>query len=232
MADEELQRLAREAEANPTDEGLARRYDQGLRRAGRDEALRARFTVKYLCPLRFEDLPPTADPLVRACGRCGRDVHFVASPAELAEQVAQGRCVAFERKGQADVVTRVAQDPRNHSAKVEGSPCLVPTDLPFIDLDAFTPPPRVLSRAPSTTAREYRFVPVNLRRKDRVLRVAVAQWQPNLRDDLEFMLGLEIEFALAAPDAIDRCLARVYPPEEDTHFLMGDIAPDDERLEL
>lgn len=223
MADEELQRLARDAEANPTDEALARRYDQGLRRAGREDALRARFEMKFLCPLRYEDLPPTADPLVRACGRCGRDVHFVASPVQLAEQVAQGRCVAFERKALRDVVTRVAQDDRNHSAHVGSSPCLVPTDLPFIDLDAFTPPREALALVPSTTAREFRFVPVEYRRKGGRLRVAIAQWQPNLVEDLRFMINVTVDFALAAPEAVDRALARIYPPEEDTHYLMGEV---------
>jgi hypothetical protein len=223
MADEELQRLAREADAQPSDEAVARRYDQGLRRAGRDRDLRARFQFKLLCPLRFEDLPPTADPLVRACGRCGRDVSFVASPVDLAEQVAQGRCVAFERKVLGDVVDRVAHDARNHSARVEGSPCLVPTDLPFIDLDAFTPPREALSLVPSTTAREYRFVPVEYRRKGGRLRIAIAQWQPNLADDLRFMINVSVDFALALPDAVDRALTRVYPPEEEPRYLMGDV---------
>src|SRR5690606_30910293 len=65
--DDELQRLLREAEATPTDEGLALRVDQALRRAGRDEQRRARFRFKFECPLRFEDLRPGKDPLVRSC---------------------------------------------------------------------------------------------------------------------------------------------------------------------
>lgn len=231
MADEDLQRLAREAEAHPTDEAVARRYDQALRRAGREDALRARFQFKFLCPLKFEDLSPTADPLVRACGKCGRDVHFVASPTDLAEQVARGRCVAFERKALGDVVSRVAHDARNHSGKIAGSPCLVPTDLPFVNLDAFTPPREALDVLSSTIARDLRVVPIEYRRKGRRLRVAVASWSHSVADDLRFMTGVEVDLALAAPDAVDRALARVYPPEPEPEYLMGDVLPD-ERLGL
>ena len=109
--DEDLQRLLREAEAHPTDEGLARRVDHALRRAGRDDERRARFRFKFQCPLRFEDLQPSpVDPLERACDRCHRQVRFVASVEQLAEQVAQGRCVAFERKALGDVVEWVFGD--------------------------------------------------------------------------------------------------------------------------
>ncbi|MCO5166075.1 MAG: hypothetical protein M9894_06870 [Planctomycetes bacterium] len=223
--DDDLQRLLRQAEASPGDEALARRVDGALRRAGRDEERRARFRFKFQCPLRFEDLQVRGlDPLVRSCDRCQREVRFVASVDALAEQVAQGQCVAFERRVLGDVVARVADDPRQHSARVEGSPCLVPTDLPWVDLDAFTPTPDLLRVLPGALAREYRAVPVAL--APRVLRVACATVPDKVAEDLALMTGMTIELALADGDAVDRALVRLYGPE-DEHFLMGDVVAED-----
>lgn len=222
--DEDLQRLLREAEAHPSDEGVARRVDHALRRAGRDEERRARFRFKFQCPLRFEDLRPGDGPLVRACDRCRRQVRFVASVEELAEQVAQGRCVAFERRALGDVVARVADDPRNHSARVEGSPCLVPTDLPWVDLDRFTPTPDLRGLVPASMAHMYRVVPVG--RAKGVLRVAAADLRPDVVDDLRFMLNLQVERVLADPAAVERAIERIYGPEPEPEYLMGDVLPE------
>lgn len=223
--DEDLQRLLREAEAHPSDEGLARRVDHALRRAGRDEERRARFRFKFQCSLRYEDLrPDQGDPLVRQCDRCHRQVRFVASVEQLAEQVAQGRCVAFERRTLADVVARVADDSRNHSARVEGSPCLVPTDLPWVDVEAFTPTPDLLRVFPGELAREYRAIPVA--RSPGVLRLACATLPDRVLDDLTFMTGMKLELALAEGDAIDRALLRIYGPETEPEYLMGDVLPE------
>lgn len=222
--DDELQRLLREAEANPTDEGLARRVDQALRRAGRDEQRRARFRFKFECPLRFEDLRPGKDPLVRSCDRCHREVRFVASVDELAEQVARGHCVAFERRALGDVVARVADDPRNHSARAPGSPCLVPTDLPWVDLETFTPPPALVALVPAALAHMYRVVPVE--RRGGRLRVAIADPAERALGDLRYMLNLEVERVLADPAALARALLRIYGPEPEPDLLMGTVLPD------
>ncbi len=223
--DDDLQRLLREAQAHPTDEGLARRVDHALRRAGRDEERRARFRFKFQCPLRFEDLrPDRGDQLVRSCERCQRQVRFVASLDDLAEQVAQGHCVAFERRALGDVVARVADDPRNHSARAEGTPCLVPTDLPWVDLDTFMPSPDLLRVFPGELAREYRAIAVA--RAPGVLRLASATLPDEVLADLTFMTGMKLELALADGDAVDRALLRIYGPEPEPEYLMGDVAPD------
>lgn len=222
--DEELQRLARDAATHPNDEGLARRLDHALRRAGRDDERRARFRFKFQCPLRYEDLAPTSDPLQRSCERCQRQVRFVANVDELAEQVAQGHCVAFERRALEGVVARVAEDPRQHSALAPGTPCLVPTDLEFVDLDAIEGVTvgalRVFS---GLLAHDYRAFPVEQTRG--TLRLAFAS-PPSSKvlDDLRFMLGLSIVPVLAAPAAVDRAIERSFgSAEEPTEFLLGDV---------
>ncbi|MBX3468171.1 MAG: hypothetical protein KF878_14965 [Planctomycetes bacterium] len=223
--DDDVQRLLREAEASPGDAALARRVDGALRRAGRDDERRARFRFKFQCPLRFEDLKAEpSDPLVRSCERCHRQVRFVAAVDALAEQVAQGHCVAFERRVLGDVVARVADDPRQHSARVPGAPCLVPTDLPWVDLDAFTPTPDLLRVLPGVLAHEHRAVPVAA--APRVLRVACATLADRVVQELTFMTGMRIELALADPAAVDRALERLYGPEEE-HFLMGEVVAGD-----
>jgi hypothetical protein len=225
--DEELQRLAREAATHPNDEGLARRLDHALRRAGKDAERRARFRFKFQCPLRYEDLTSTSDPLLRSCDRCQRQVRFVANVDELAEQVAQGHCVAFERRALEGVVARVADDPRQHSALAPGTPCLVPTDLEFVDLDGFTPPADALRRFYAYVAREHRVVPVARTRDGRRLAFAATPTAESLQV-LQSLYGT-IQPVLAAPGAVDRALERLFPPEpelEPEGYLMGDLFGD------
>lgn len=84
--DEGLRRLERESLVAPGDERAARRHEQVLQRVGQRDAVRRRYTLEFVCPLRFEELSPTPDPLVRRCGRCERTVHFVRAPTELADR--------------------------------------------------------------------------------------------------------------------------------------------------
>jgi hypothetical protein len=220
--DEDLQRLTREAATHPNDEGLARRLDHALRRAGRDDARRARFRFKFQCPLRYEDLAPSEHPLVRSCERCHRQVRFVANADELAEQVAQGHCVAFERRALDGVIALVANDPRQHSAIAPGTPCLVPTDLEFVRLDAITPPLEAVSVFPGALARDHRAFPVARTRSTLRLAFAVTPTSKVL-DDLRFMLGLTIEPVLAEPADVDRAIEETFDSDDPTEFLLGDV---------
>lgn len=61
--DDELQELRREASAAPGDAHVARRLDRALERAGEKVELRRRFRMAFQCPLQFEELTPTQDPL-------------------------------------------------------------------------------------------------------------------------------------------------------------------------
>jgi hypothetical protein len=222
VADEDLQRLAREADADPADEAVARRLEQGLRRAGQVDALRARFRFKFLCPLRYEDLAPTDDPLMRACGRCARVVVFVRDPAELAREVARGSCVAFERRALEQVVAGLADQPGLDLVRRPGTPCVVATDLPFVDLDA-APRPPAADALPPGVARQHRAVPVE-RPGGGVLRVAFAT--PPTQGDLASVAAragaARVEPVLAEPAAVDRALDRLDPRE----VLMGDLFGD------
>lgn len=218
--DDDVQRLRREAAARPGDEEAARRLDRALERSGERAELRRRYRLKFECPLRFEALAPTADPLERDCRRCGRTVRHVRTPAELAERVAAGGCVSFARSLLDGAGDALAGDGRLHSAADAGRPCVVPTDLPFVDLDAEPPAADVLALVPASFARAYRVVPVT-RTGDGLL-VAFAADAPHVLhtlDDLRFMLNLEARQVLAAADAVERALARL--DDDDGDHLMG-----------
>ena len=49
---------------------------------------------KRRCPLKWENLFATADPRVRHCQSCDRDVHFCASDAETIAHAEEGHCIA------------------------------------------------------------------------------------------------------------------------------------------
>lgn len=205
--DEGLRRVEREAAARPADAPTARRYDRALERAGQRDVLRRRYTFKFLCPLRFEELAPTKDPLVRTCDRCRRSVSFVRTPEELAAQVAVGACVAFERAALASAIDLVAGDPRTHSAADRRRPCVVPTDMTFIDLDLVEVDGAVLDVVSWEVARTYWVFPLAISGEDLHLAIADPSADSVVRD-LTRLLDHSIRPVLAAQDAIERAIER------------------------
>jgi len=49
---------------------------------------------KQLCPMRWEDLVPTADEAVRRCDTCWRQVFLCSTDAEAHYHAMEGHCVA------------------------------------------------------------------------------------------------------------------------------------------
>ncbi|MGE0712408.1 MAG: hypothetical protein AB7N76_32895 [Planctomycetota bacterium] len=94
--DQDLARLERRVAANPADEEAGDAYEAALRRSGvpGGPALRQLYTFRFECSRRWEQLEPTADPLVRRCEGCARDVHYARDPAEAVAHSDAGRCVA------------------------------------------------------------------------------------------------------------------------------------------
>ena len=137
--DDELRALQRGAEADPADSTLARRYEQALRRAEEHERLAERYRLKFLCPLKFSELRATDQPRVRDCARCSRSVELTSSQAELAEAVARGSCVAFPREWTEGALVALAEDPRLDSAQETASPCVVASEVPWLDLSPGSP---------------------------------------------------------------------------------------------
>lgn len=205
--DEGLRRLERESRSDPSDIEAARRLDHALARAGDGKELRRRYRAKFLCPLRFEELTPTADPLRRACDRCHRSVRFVRTEAELTERVAEGACVAFQRRDLGRVLDLTIADPRLHSAADPWRSCLVATDLPFVDLDRVEVHDAVLRVVPREVAEHFEVFPVAA--GPDVVCVAMADPSADaLLHDLQRELELEVRPVLADRDAVKRAIAR------------------------
>jgi hypothetical protein len=51
--------------------------------------------LEFHCPAKWAALDATADPDVRHCPRCGRDVHWSPTPADFVRHGEAGRCVAI-----------------------------------------------------------------------------------------------------------------------------------------
>lgn len=137
--DESLRALERAVEADPDDAATTRRYEQALRRSGEEERLRARYRLKFLCPLRFSDLSPTPHGHVRDCARCERPVRLTPDLEALAEAVAQGECVAFPREWAEQAIVRLSEEPELDSAREARAPCVVPSEVAWLDLGEGSP---------------------------------------------------------------------------------------------
>jgi len=220
--DIDLQQLQREAAARPHDAAVARRLDQALLRTGREDDAAARYRLEFLCPLRFEDLAETDDPVVRDCASCGQAVRYVATPAELAERVAADGCVAFRREELGAAFVGLARDERTDSARAEGRPCVVATEAAWVDLSGAVVPPDVRAGIPPHLPRDHGAFPLAV--ADGVLTVAVAPPVPPDRlETLRLLAGadrLELRYTSRAglEDALERC----FPEPEG--FLMGRVA--------
>ena len=78
-----------EAEAlHVAEQGLPLRMIRTVRRCGR--------AFRPGCPIAWEALEETDDPIVRRCGVCAKPVYFCATDAETLERAAAGACIARE----------------------------------------------------------------------------------------------------------------------------------------
>jgi type II secretion system (T2SS) protein E len=228
--DDSLRALQHAADADPADSALAQRLEQALRRAEESERLRARYELKFRCPLRFEDLAPTEEGRVRDCARCERPVHLVRAPDELAQSVASGHCVAFPSEWAQDAFVRLIDDPRLDSAQETSAPCLVESQAAWLDLS-----PGSEGRTSITPGLGGLFAgellvmgPVlPLRVEGGEVHVAVAQLElsEHLLDHVRLATGArKVRLFLADPTLIHELLEVHAPPAP---LMMGVVAPMD-----
>ena len=52
--------------------------------------------LELVCPMKWEQLAPTQDANVRACGICKKDVTLCTSFVEVVHHTQRGHCVAVE----------------------------------------------------------------------------------------------------------------------------------------
>lgn len=91
------------------------------------------------------------------------------------------------------------------------------TGMEVADLDEEEVTEDVIAMVPKTFATTYRVCPVGY--EDGVLIVALADaMNPQVLDDLRFMLNLEIRGAVSVPSAVDRAIERYYGATEETTF--------------
>lgn len=221
--DERLRRLQRAADARPSDEAAASRYERALRAAGEEEALHARFRLKYACPLRFEQLQAGPDPRTRRCERCQRDVHYVDSLAQLRERVGGGECVAFYAGRFGDALAHLAADETLHAASEEGSACLVEFERERIDLASAPIEPGLAASFDPWLLRRHRVFPIRI--EEGTLEVAWAASDPvpsELSAALRGASGARpLRVFLASPQQVDEAID-AFNPEP---MLMGIVAP-------
>lgn len=66
--------------------------------------------MEFNCPNQWDELTVTADPLVRYCEECGKQVHFVDRQAELEDAAAKGKCIAFYNQEKDDLLPEKRQE--------------------------------------------------------------------------------------------------------------------------
>lgn len=141
--DDALAKLRRAHEAAPDDVEAARRYEQGLERAGREADAGALYRLKFACPVRWEDMTPSPRQGVRECRTCARQVHTVRTYDELRARAAEGHCVMAVGRWATILVDQLAADPATTFARDPARPCVVQgPELPS------PPPPMRLAGAP------------------------------------------------------------------------------------
>jgi len=121
----DVQELARRYRADPSDAELRSAYERALRRAGDADGLAELFRLEFACPMKWHELAPTDDPLVRDCAGCQRSVHLAVRSEDFVAHTRAGRCVAvFDR----DLAERALEAAREAATRPEPSdpPCVTP----------------------------------------------------------------------------------------------------------
>jgi hypothetical protein len=219
--DEKLERLAREAATDPTDEAAARRLDSALARAGREEELRERYRFKFECPLRWQDLSVSESGRTRYCHECKQRVFAVQDLAELREHVRKGHCVGVPSSLLALAFSELPKERSLHSATDPEAPCVVPGGaLPLPQ----TIPEGVQRLLRREEAERLRAVPIAIRDGTTVL--ATAKQTPR-QARIVAVRFRRVETVLVAEDELAALIAAIpdFPEEDGPHVRVGRVAP-------
>ncbi len=86
-------------------------------------------------------------------------------------------------------------------------------NIPYIDLDHYTPDPQAIAALPAELARKFKVVPPLLQLNSNLIVATATPEDISLLDELNRRLHLEITPALSSPEAIEAALDRYYPQE-------------------
>jgi hypothetical protein len=123
--DDELQHLERAYQQDPADIGLARRLKALLLRSGKRDEVRLRYTLGFVCKVKWSDMAPTGSPMVRRCGTCKKDVHTALSYNQFEAHAAKGHCVSIEPRRLPKVLERLIDSPERGLTRAADDACLV-----------------------------------------------------------------------------------------------------------
>jgi hypothetical protein len=123
--DDELQQLERAHQQDPADAGLARRLKALLLRSGKREEVRLRYTLGFVCKMKWSDMARTDHPMVRHCGACKKDVHTALSYNQFEAHAAKGHCVSIEPRRLPKVLERLIDSPERGLTRAADDACLV-----------------------------------------------------------------------------------------------------------
>jgi type II secretory ATPase GspE/PulE/Tfp pilus assembly ATPase PilB-like protein len=85
-------------------------------------------------------------------------------------------------------------------------------NIPYIDLDHYTPDPQAIAALPAELARKFKVVPLLQLNSNLIVATATPE-DISLLDELNRRLHLEITPALSSPEAIEAAIDRYYPRE-------------------
>ncbi len=85
-------------------------------------------------------------------------------------------------------------------------------NIPYIDLDHYTPDPQAIAVVPAELARKFKIMPLLQLNSTLIIATATPE-DIALLDELNRQLHLEINPALTPPEAIEQAIERYYPPE-------------------
>lgn len=152
---------------------------------------------QFRCPKQWDALQETAEPGVRSCGECHKQVYLCQSTQEAAEHARAGHCVAVPAG-------------------------LVPREEPGIQLHGRALDPDVLRLVPREVCRKYGLIPVS--RSGGSLVVAMSDpGNTAAIDDLKFLTGYGVEVRVASPRDIQAALERA-ELETSSHIELGMMA--------
>jgi len=86
-------------------------------------------------------------------------------------------------------------------------------NIPYIDLDHYTPDPQAIAALPAELTRKFKVVPPLLQLNSNLIVATATPEDISLLDELNRRLHLEITPALSSPEAIEAALDRYYPQE-------------------
>lgn len=210
--DDQVTRLRRQMELDPSDSAARQSYLVALMRADRREEALLLIREGFMCSQRWTELTPTPEQQQRHCQSCQKTVHFCWTLDELRRHTEDQSCVAAPFELVQSFYKRDLESLTKPKAQ-RSELCVLESELPWIEFDHRKVPDEILNSLDPYNAIQLEVLPY--KRQGSILFMASALPRNiHIQDTLKRLTRApSVQLALTHPEAIRNAINEYYQPQ-------------------